>query len=106
MRLARRGITPSAARLSGPVRRRATVIPGYAFIDSAHGCSVVTNRPACPFETHASTQEGRIIFSLFSLSPPADRRQLTASSVELAQLGREAKSLFGGRPGAPGAPRR
>ena len=32
------------------VRPRATVIPGYAFIDSAHGCSVVTNRPACPFE--------------------------------------------------------
>ena len=42
-------------------------------------------------------QEGQILFSLFSLSPPADRRQLTASSVELAQLGREAKSLSGGR---------
>ena len=43
-------------------------------------------------------QEGQALFSLFSLSPPADRRQLTASSVELAQLGREAKqSLSGGR---------
>ena len=45
-----------------------------------------------------SVQEGQVLFSLFSLSPPADRRQLTASSVELAQLGREAKqSLSGGR---------
>ena len=43
-------------------------------------------------------QEGQVPFSLFSLPPPADRRQLTASSVELAQLGREAKqSLSGGR---------
>ena len=45
-----------------------------------------------------SVQEGQVLFSLFSLSPPADRLQLTASSVELAQLGREAKqSLSGGR---------
>ena len=44
----------SVCRVLGMLQCRASllhkVIPGYAFIDSAHGCSVVTNRPACPFE--------------------------------------------------------
>ena len=59
--------------------------------------SIKNKKHALPIRLY-SVQEGQALFSLFSLSPPADRRQLTASSVELAQLGREAKqSLSGGR---------